>query len=61
MHESKFRVAVRARDGGKYIYQIFTVAGEPQTFQGDNKSYASPQQAEQAGYDAVAILAGRPQ
>ena len=63
MHESdlKFGVAVRARDGGRYFYQIFTVAGEPRTFQCDNKTYASPQEAEQAGYAAVAILTGRPQ
>jgi hypothetical protein len=62
MHESdlKFRVAVRARDGGRYMYQIFTLAGEPRTFRSDNKSYASPQEAEKAGYEAVAVLMGRP-
>jgi hypothetical protein len=63
MHESdlRFRVAVRARDGGRYVYQIFTVAGEPRTFRCDDKSYASPQEAEKAGYEAVAVLTGRPQ
>jgi hypothetical protein len=47
MHQSdlKFRVAVRARDGGRYTYQIFTVAGEPRTFQSDDKTNASPREA----------------
>ena len=57
----RFRVAVRARDGGKYMYQIFTVAAEPRTFRSDNESYATPDEAERAGYEAVAVLQGQPQ
>jgi hypothetical protein len=52
----RFRVAVRARDDGRYIYQIFTVAGEPRTFRSDKTSYATPHEAERAGYEAVAVL-----
>jgi predicted ATPase len=57
----QFRVAVRAREGGRYTYQIFTVAGEPRTFRSDSKSYATPDEAERAGYEAVAVLKGSPQ
>jgi hypothetical protein len=57
----EIRVAVRARHGGRYMYQIFTVAGEPRTLRSDSKSYASPAEAERAGYEAVAALNGRPQ
>jgi hypothetical protein len=53
---SRFRVAIRAQDSGRYTYQIFTVAGEPRTFSGDGKSYATPHEAERAGYEAVAVL-----
>jgi|HubBroStandDraft_4_1064222.scaffolds.fasta_scaffold206192_1 hypothetical protein len=52
----EFRVAVRARDGGRYMYQIFTLAGEPRTFRSDSESYATPAEAERAGYEAVAVL-----
>jgi hypothetical protein len=52
----RFRVAVRARESGRYTYQIFTVAGEPRTFRSDNKSYATPGEAERAGYEAVALF-----
>jgi hypothetical protein len=54
----ELRVAVRARKSGGYTYQIFTVASEPRTLvsaENDN-SYASPADAERAGYEAVAIL-----
>jgi hypothetical protein len=54
----RFKVAVRARDSGRYMYQIFTVAGEPRTFRSDSKSYATPDEAERAGYEAVAVLKG---
>jgi hypothetical protein len=37
-------------------FQIFTVAGEPHTFQSSGQTYASPQEAEQAGLNAVATL-----
>ena len=58
---NQFRVAVRAQDSGRYTYQIFTVAGEPRTFRSDSKSYATPDEAERAGYEAVAVLKGSPQ
>jgi hypothetical protein len=54
----ELRVAVRARASGGYTYQIFTVASEPRTLvsaENDN-SYASPADAERAGYEAVAVL-----
>jgi hypothetical protein len=53
---AKFRVAIRADAGGQYTFQIFTVAGEPHTFQSSGQTYASPQEAEQAGLNAVAVL-----
>jgi hypothetical protein len=58
MNEShrRFRVAVRACDNGQYTYQIFTLAGEPRTFQSDNRKYATPEEAVEAGYEAVAVL-----
>lgn len=49
----KFRVAVRALDDGRYIYQIFTVGGEPRTIRSGNPSYATPEDAERAGYEAL--------
>jgi hypothetical protein len=57
---TKFRVAVRARDRGGYVYQIFTLAGEPRTLQSDNKSYATPEEAERAGNHAISVLKGQP-
>jgi hypothetical protein len=54
--DRRFKVAVRAREGGRYNYEIFTVAAEPQTLQGEDKTYASPQEAERAGYEALAVL-----
>jgi len=54
----------RTQSGGprsgewRYTYQIFTVASEPRTLvsaENDN-SYASPADAERAGYEAVAVL-----
>jgi hypothetical protein len=58
VREREFRVAVRARENGGYTYEIFTVASEPQTLLGDKNghSYASPAEAERAGYEAVAVL-----
>jgi hypothetical protein len=38
------------------MYQIFTLAGEPRTFRSDSESYATPAEAERAGYEAVAVL-----
>jgi len=60
MHERELRVAIRARERGGYTYQIFTVASEPRTLLGakDDDSYASPAEAERAGFEAVAVLKG---
>jgi len=58
-HHLKFRVAVRARDNGRYTYQIFTLAGEPRTFQSADKSYKTPEEAVEAGHEAVAVLAAQ--
>jgi hypothetical protein len=43
------------------MYQLFTLAGEPRTFQSDDKSYDTPEAAVQAGYEALAVLAAQPQ
>ena len=56
--DQRFRVAVRAQDGGSYSYQIFTMAGEPRTLQSNDQSYPTPEDAERAGYEAVAVLNG---
>jgi len=56
----KFRVAVRACENGQYTYQLFTLAGEPRTFQSDDRSYDTPEDAVQAGYEALAVLTARP-
>jgi hypothetical protein len=52
------RVAVRARTNGGYTYQIFTMASEPKTLVSpkNDDSYASPEEAVQAGFQAVAVL-----
>jgi hypothetical protein len=55
---TKFRVAIRAQVDGGYRYQIFTMAAEPRSFKSDDKSYATPAEAEQAGYEAVDALMG---
>jgi hypothetical protein len=54
--DTKLRVAIRARDRGGYMYQIFSLAGEPRTVWSDEKSYPSPEEAERAGYKAIAAL-----
>jgi hypothetical protein len=53
--DQEFRVAIRAREG-RYGYQIYTVAGEPETVPADTESYASPDEAARAGYEAVAAI-----
>jgi hypothetical protein len=52
------RVAVRARTNGGYTYQIFTIQSEPKTLLSAKRgcSYASPAEAAQAGFEAVATL-----
>jgi hypothetical protein len=56
--DRELRVAVRARESGGYTYQIFTVGSEPRTLLAAKNgcSYASPGDAEMAGYEAVEIL-----
>jgi hypothetical protein len=49
-----FRVAVRASADGRFTFQIFTLSGEPRTFHADSQTYATPADAAQAGYDAIA-------
>jgi hypothetical protein len=51
--DQKCSVAVRALDDGRYIYQIFTVGGEPRTVQSGIPSYPTPEDAERAGYEAL--------
>jgi hypothetical protein len=53
--DQEFRVAIRAC-AGRYGYQIYTVAGEPQTIPAETKSYASPDEAVEAGYEAMATI-----
>lgn len=62
MKKLEFRVAVHARESGGFTYEIFTVASEPQTLLADTngRSYASPAEAERAGYEAVAVLKSGP-
>jgi hypothetical protein len=54
----ELRVAVRARTNGGYTYQIFTIESEPKTLLSAKRgrSYASPAEAAQAGFEAVATL-----
>ena len=53
--DQEFRVAIRACEG-RYGYQIYTVAGEPQTVPADTETYASPDEAVEAGYEAMAAI-----
>jgi hypothetical protein len=53
---SLYGVAIRAGAGGRYTYQLFTMAGEPRTFLADDTSFESPQEAERAGYAALERL-----
>jgi hypothetical protein len=53
---SLYGVAIRASAGGRYTYQLFTMAGEPRTFLADDTSFDSPQEAERAGYAALERL-----
>jgi hypothetical protein len=55
-----FSVAIVATDDGRFAYQIFLVCGEPRTLLTDSKSYLTPDDAAQAGYDAVASMSETP-
>jgi hypothetical protein len=50
----KFQVAVRASADGRFTFEIFSVSGEPRTLQVDRQYYATPDDAERAGYAAIA-------
>jgi hypothetical protein len=52
--DPRFQVAVRASAEGRFTFQIFTLSGEPKTFHADSQTYATPADAAQAGYDAIA-------
>jgi hypothetical protein len=50
------RVAALAIEDGQFTFQIFTVCGEPQTFQIGTERYMTPTDAAQAGYEATALM-----
>jgi hypothetical protein len=50
----KFQVAVRASADGRFTFEIFSVSGEPRTLQVGSQYYATPDDAERAGYAAIA-------
>jgi hypothetical protein len=53
--DQEFRVAIRACEGG-FGHEIYTLAGEPQTVPADTETYASPDAAVVAGYEAMAAI-----
>jgi hypothetical protein len=55
-----FRVAVVATGDGRFAYQVFLVCGEPRTLLTDSARYLTPDDAAQAGYDAVASISETP-
>jgi hypothetical protein len=55
-----FSVAVVATDDGRFAYQVFLVCGEPRTLLTDSARYLTPDDAAQAGYDAVASISETP-
>ncbi len=53
--DRQYKVTTRRRgSGGGWMYQLFIVGGDPLAFDSDNKSYTTQQEAERAGYEAVA-------
>jgi hypothetical protein len=54
VRDQRFQVAVRASADGRYTYQIFTLSGEPRTFHAGSQTYATPADAANAGYEAIA-------
>jgi hypothetical protein len=52
----RFSVAVVAMDDGRFAYQVFLVCGEPRTLLIDSARYLTPDDAAQAGYEAVASI-----
>jgi predicted ATPase len=55
-----FSVAVVATDDGRFAYQVFLVCGEPRTVLTDDARYLTPDDAAQAGYEAVASMSETP-
>ena len=56
----KFSVAVIATDDGRFSYQVFLVCAEPRTLLTDSARYLTPDDAAQAGYDAVTSMSEIP-
>jgi predicted ATPase len=52
----KFGVAVVATEDGRFAYHVFLVCGEPRTLLTDSARYSTPDDAAQAGYEAVASI-----
>jgi hypothetical protein len=52
----QFGVAVVAMDDGRFAYQVFLVCSEPFTLLTDSARYSTPDDAAQAGYEAVASM-----
>ena len=55
-----FSVAVVATDDGRFAYQVFLVCGEPRTLLTDSARYLTPDDAAQAGSEAVAAMSETP-
>jgi hypothetical protein len=52
----KFSVAIVATNDGRFVYQVFTVCGEPRTLLTDSKRYPTPADAARAGHEAIASM-----
>jgi hypothetical protein len=57
---ANFSVAVVATDDGRFSYQVFLVCGEPRTLMSAGARYLTPDDAAQAGYEAVASMSETP-
>jgi hypothetical protein len=56
----KTESAVKEIDDGRFAYQVFLVCGEPRTLLTDDARYLTPDDAAQAGYEAVASVSETP-
>jgi predicted ATPase len=56
----KFNVAIVATGDGRFAYQVFLVCGEPRTLLTDDARYLTPDDAAQAGYEAVTSMSETP-
>jgi hypothetical protein len=53
--DRQYRVTTRERVTGGWTYQLFVIGeDDPLAFEGENKSYITQEEAERAGYEAVA-------